>query len=178
MKFPKYTLKKLKRQAGFTLIDLMLGLVISGILGGGIATLVYQIGSVNNTSNARLSSVSQVENAIHYINRDMQMAQKVEADGIGYWLRLTWNTWEDNKTVQVVYSLSASELSRQYSLTGGTTQNACIANHITGISAAAPDLNTSPPEKAWTIVLTAITSSGSKQATETRQMQIIPRPGS
>jgi type II secretory pathway component PulJ len=162
------------RQAGFTVLELIIGIGISGIMGAGVITAIYQIGSVNSIDNARVTAVKQVESALHYINRDVQMAQKVEANGQGYWLRLSWTTWDDNQNIRIEYKVDNGQLLRSYSVDNGTAEVSGVAQYITAVSATAPGSS----QKAWVFQLTAQASSRFKQASETRQISIVPRPGS
>jgi hypothetical protein len=78
----------------------------------------------------------------------------------------------------VTYSLTNGVLNRSYSLDGGPAVNSVVGKFISAVSATAPNSGTTPPEKAWTLQMTASTTSRLKQASETRQFKIIPRPGS
>jgi prepilin-type N-terminal cleavage/methylation domain-containing protein len=176
-------LKKLAAdRRGMTLIEVMIGLVISGILGIGVTATIFQIGSVNNADSARVIAVKQVENSIHYLNRDVQMAQKVEIDGAGFWLRLTWTSWGTPTATppvppsvnQITYTVNNGSLVRNDGVT-----TASVANLITSYSAVAnTDYSTIPAMKWYTIEISATAVSGSRQAVETRKLEIIPRPGS
>ncbi|HSW57941.1 MAG TPA: type II secretion system protein [Dehalococcoidales bacterium] len=163
---------------GFTLVELLIAIVISGILGAGTLTALYQISNVNHINNAKTTAVKQVENSLHYLIRDMHMAQKVEANGQGFWLKLDWINWEDNAGIQVIYYVQGGQLTRSYSVNGSQPVIAVVGRHITTASAQAPDPLAYPATKAWNITLSASASSRFKQATETRQLNIVPRPGS
>jgi prepilin-type N-terminal cleavage/methylation domain-containing protein len=167
-----------KARGGFTLIELLVVIAISGLLGSGVITAMYQLSTVNKIDNARMLAVKQVENALYFINRDMQMAQKVEANGADYRLRVSRSDWDTNILTVITYSLDEGTLVRSISVNGGEPVTSIAANYITTLSAEAPDSQSQPPEKAWTILITATASSGNKQLSETRQVQIIPRPGS
>jgi prepilin-type N-terminal cleavage/methylation domain-containing protein len=184
-------LKKFRCPDGFTLIEAIVALAITGFLSAAIFTSLFQVRAVNNLDNAHLTAVTQVENAIHHINRDMQMAQKIEQDGTdedagNYWLKLTWTSWENNLQCKVIYQVEDNDLERQYFEKPGTVfsliQSETVAQCITLTDATPPNPTptptTLPPEKFWTIRITASTLSGTKQAAETREIVILPRPGS
>jgi prepilin-type N-terminal cleavage/methylation domain-containing protein len=168
---------------GFTIIEILIALAISGFLAAGIGVAISQIGRVSDVCNSRVVAINQVENAIHYINRDIQQAQKIEINGSGYWIRLTWVSWVDDSTIQVVYNVDSSRnLMRQEATTIGGSTNVTtitVARYIDSGSKAvtAPDTALTPPEKSWTVQLSAIYSSGIKTASETREIKIVPRPG-
>jgi len=182
-----------KKQRGYTLIEVTVALAITALLGIGILVAMTQLRGVNDLNNSNMTAVKQVENAVHYINRDVQMARTVETegedeDGGNYWLKLCWSTWEDNVDNKVLYLLEDGSLVRQYYKKGPSETEFSLENERTiavGINSntatapnPTPSPTTLPPEKAWTITISAVSQSGSKQATETREVRIIPRPGS
>jgi type II secretory pathway component PulJ len=170
--------KYLPNQTGFTIIDLAIGIAVCGLLGAGIVTAISQIYKVNNMSNAHVSAVKQVENALYYINRDVQMAQSVDTDGVDYWLKVSWTDWEDNQLNEVEYAVTDGCLTRSYFVNSSLSSARQLAQNITDTEITAPDTGTTPPEKAWTIQITATAASGQQQQSETRQVQIVPRSGS
>jgi prepilin-type N-terminal cleavage/methylation domain-containing protein len=177
-------LKRLRNQSGFTLIELLVALCISGLLVGGVSGLVPQITRMNDLSNAQIMAVTQVENAISYINQDSQMAQSISATANSHFpLVLTWKSWETDKTQPqitstVTYTVDAQgNFQRQYSDTSGASSTRSVAQHISNNTS---DTNCSYDTSSHklTLQLTASVTAGSKTATEVRKVQIIPRPGS
>lgn len=178
-----------RNQSGFTLVETIVALAITGILATGVFTAMFQIRNVSNINNARMSSVKQVENAFRYLNRDIQMAQKIEKDGAdggygSYWLKLSWTTWDDDYKYEVLYQFNGEALVRTIASKGpadsgySTESSSTIAGRISAHSATAPNPSTTPPEKHWTVELTSTGTSEHKEATESRVLNIIPRPGS
>lgn len=166
------------KQKGFTLIELIVALGIAGILGAGIIATTISIGDTNNRNVARVMAVKEVENAIHHLNRDFQQAQKVELNGTGYWIRLSWTTWDNNTLNQVVYNVDNETLVRDF-VGSEPTSSIGIAKNITSYSAARPNPTptptTLPSEKTWTISITSEYTSGARTATETRAIKVVPR---
>jgi prepilin-type N-terminal cleavage/methylation domain-containing protein len=175
--------RETKGQRGFTLLEMAIALLITATLSFGIVSATSQITGINSLDNAHVVAVKQVENAIHYINRDVQMAQKVEIDGTGYWLRLTWTSWGTPTatppvppaTTQITYNVdSDGNLIRS-----DGSANMTVAKFITAKSAVLNvDSLTIPAKKWYTIRISCTATSGPKQASETREVEIIPRPGS
>ena len=66
-----------RAKSGFTLIEIMIGLVLLGIIGTATTTAISQIFDFNGRNSARMIAVKEVENAINSINRDVQQAQMI-----------------------------------------------------------------------------------------------------
>lgn len=181
MRLSKSSKVLLKSQVGFTLIELAASIAISGILGTGVVMSLAQIANVNGVGNARITAVKQVENAIYYLNRDVQMAQTVIPQGAsGFPLTLTWMTWGTPTatppvpptTIQVVYSVDNNGALRR---NDGTT-NRAVAQLITADNVTInTDVSLNPPKTWYTIQITTTAHSGTKQDSETRKIDIIPR---
>jgi prepilin-type N-terminal cleavage/methylation domain-containing protein len=160
-----------RNQQGITLVELVIALVIGAIIAGATGTGVYQIWANDAHSKAHMTAIKQVENALHYISRDIQMAQVIQTDSLAAEevLRLTWVDWDDNITYQVSYTLSSGNLKRDCSAGNQTV----IAQHVTSFSV-------SPIPYSGDEVTVTITSTveGVKPASETRIVETIPRSGS
>ena len=120
-----------KEQAGYTMIELMAALVITGLIGLGATVASSQ--TLNQTSkNTDYTTANRnTMNAIHWISRDAMMAQTV--DGYDDFpqtgnLSLSWVEW-DNTTHTANYSLVDSKLMRIYS-DGGQVRETLIAEYI------------------------------------------------
>ena len=66
-----------KDQRGFTLIELIVAIAITGLITGGITTAIFQVFSVNALSNNHMLALRQVQNAGYWISHDAQMAQNI-----------------------------------------------------------------------------------------------------
>jgi prepilin-type N-terminal cleavage/methylation domain-containing protein len=99
---------QVKKRNGFTLIETLIALAITGVVAAAVVTTMYQVQNVSNLHYANIIAVSQVENAVHYMNRDIQSAQVVAPHGaFGFPLNLTWVDWNTNVTNTVTYSLQS-----------------------------------------------------------------------
>jgi prepilin-type N-terminal cleavage/methylation domain-containing protein len=168
----------INNQKGFALIEMIVVVAIIGLISGAVAGTISQVFIVNAQSTARMTAVKQVESAIHWISRDAMMAQTINVTA-GFPqtgnLSLYWVGW-DNKAHSANYSLENGQLRRIYS-DGSRITNTLVAEHIntdTGMTECSSDNDTGVV--TFNFKLTA-SVSGFRQASETRVVEVIPRPG-
>ena len=168
-----------KSQRGFTLVEVMLVIGISGIVAGAATLAISQIFSGSARSSNHMVAIKQVQNAGYWVSRDTQMTQSVSPDpgATGFPLTLAWTDW-DTSEHQVVYSLEdmpaggLKRFQRSYSI-NGTAQGAIfVARNLDPATSA----NSTDGKLIFTV--TATVGSGSQQQSETRIYKIVPRPGS
>ncbi len=167
-------LRKLKviinKQKGFTLIEMIVVIAIAGLIFSAAAGTISQMFIINAQNTACMTVVKQVESAIHWVSRDMQMAQTVKTDDPdpATVLTLTWVEWNIPKNqVQVTYTLNNGDLRRNHSVSGQTI----VAHHIES-TLVAPKPYTGG-KLNFTITATL---GGLRSASETRVVEVIPRP--
>jgi prepilin-type N-terminal cleavage/methylation domain-containing protein len=159
-----------KNQRGFTLIEVLIYLVITGIIGGGITMTTYQVFDINARGNARMTAIKEVENAVSLIARDAQMAQSVNVNGTEYLLKLTWVDWDTNEHM-VTYFMQNGQLQRSYSVNGGQPTTRVIIPHLNPDSQMT---NCNFSSGVLTLKITA-TVNGFRSASESRSFEVIPR---
>jgi prepilin-type N-terminal cleavage/methylation domain-containing protein len=173
-------------ESGFTLIEVLIALIISGLIGSGIAATTYQVININNMSSNRLIAVKQVEHVVDSISRDASSAQDVITSfgwsgGIGF-VQFNWVTW-DNITKQVKYTLPFNQNSQNKNW---NNQLKRIDNTVPATSIVMTnylDYNWDNPGNSptnceynpTTGVLTVTISCTAGGATETRTFQVVPR---
>jgi len=160
-----------KNQRGFTLIELLVAISIAGIICGATTTAIFQMVTTNASSSAHMTAVKQVENAIHWVRHDVQMAQIVEPGGdAGFPLNLTWVEW-NNTMNEVTYNLENGQLERYHYVNGGEPSMMVVAQHID------PDSEMTNCQFAgcmFTLKITA-TVGDFRSASESRVVEVVPR---
>lgn len=146
-----------------TLIELVLVMGISSLLISGVSGVIYQIIMNNARHTAHMVAIKQVENALHFMVRDIQMAQTIQTDSLpaNEVLKLTWTDWDD-QDYEVVYSLVDNVLSREY-ISG---ENTAISRYIANL-----DVNYVDNE----VVVDISASVNNSTVTENREIGILPR---
>jgi prepilin-type N-terminal cleavage/methylation domain-containing protein len=156
-------------QYGFTLIELTMAMAVGGIIIAGATATIHQVMSNNSRNAAHLQAVKQVENALHFLARDIQMAQTVQTTGLGTneVLKVGWVTW-DSASNQVTYSWNAVDhkLTRTASVDNVTSTVAYSVN---------PGPVFSPHPWAGGQVTISMTAAVGG-ASESRVVAVIPRP--
>jgi prepilin-type N-terminal cleavage/methylation domain-containing protein len=178
----------MRNQKGFTLIEMIVAIAISSAIGGGILLSIYQTSSYQAMDKARMNCVKNLENAIHYIIQDAQMAQEIDtdgnADGVPFPLVLSWTEWDEESPEYehvVTYTLdSASNELQRHQLAKDKIGD--ITRDETDVVARYMNLDSDKTNCGYTggvlnLKLTATITGFPKEINETRDVEIIPRPG-
>ena len=173
MKFHKLW-SMLENQNGFSLLEMIAVLAITGFLSVGVTAATVQVvnqGAYNSDYN---TATRHMLNAIHWISRDAQMAQTLEPNGpSGFPLNLSWVEW-DNTNHQVIYGEAGDKLYRSYSVDGGATSEIMIAQYINWVS---DNTTCEVNGDILTVKVTATMGTGLNAVSVTREREITPRPG-
>jgi prepilin-type N-terminal cleavage/methylation domain-containing protein len=110
----------MKGQRGYSLVEVIAAVAITGCIVAALALGVRQIVSVPEQGNAQTEALHAVQNAAHWVSRDGQTAKSAVGGGS---LNLTLPD-----DTSIVYDLTDGNLSRT---SGGNTQT--LARNISGI---------------------------------------------
>jgi prepilin-type N-terminal cleavage/methylation domain-containing protein len=168
-------LKLFRSQRGFTLIELMVAVAITGIISLGAAVSSGQV--LNQTSRDRDYTLASrnAENAIYWITLDALMAQKIQgsqtfpASGS---LSLSWSGW-DNVIYSANYTVTGGVLTRTYA-GGSSSITTMIAQHINVSANMTGCVSTNG---TLTLSVTASVGQGAKIIDVKKTRVITSRPG-
>jgi prepilin-type N-terminal cleavage/methylation domain-containing protein len=176
MKKIRLILKVNASNRGFTLVEILIAVAIMGILATILSMAITQIVMVNASSNNHMKAITQVENALHYINRDVQEAQTINPINYdlvsGNKLTINWTDWNDN-TAEVEYWITNGNLNKKQTMTPNsgspTITQSVVASYIT---AARCDWDST--SKTFTLKITSVLP-GFPNSGEERTLIVRPR---
>jgi len=164
-------------QGGFSLIELLIAIGISAIITTAIVALTTQTMTVSAANINRMQAVKQVENAMHWLNRDAQMAwgSRIAIDvDQPFPLTLSWDMLGIDETV-------LKQFTATYSITGDGVLERTLheqVEDITEITRIAENIDESSTYSFDGQVLTlnlVSTVDGFQPATESRSLVIESR---
>jgi prepilin-type N-terminal cleavage/methylation domain-containing protein len=164
----------IKEQAGYTLIELMTAMMITGLISLGATMASSQMLTQTSKNTDYTIANRNAMNAIHWISRDAMMAQTM--NGVDDFpqtgnLSLAWVEW-DSTAHTANYSLENGKLFRIYS-DGGQVIKTLIAEYIN------PDANSTYCSSANWVLSVTITSSvgeGARVVDAKRVREVALRP--
>ena len=149
------------RQKGFTLIEVLVAMAVSGIVMAGIVLAIYQVVWGTDRSNSQVVALTDINRAVLSIKKDLMMTQNTDlTDGVPQSsVTLTWIDYTSFETENTTfhssgYTLLGTELLRTYD---GTPS--IVGRHITSIGFTQEG-------KVINVVITA-TGPGAAQRSET-----------
>ncbi len=128
--------RSFKYQRGFSLIEILIAMVITTVLGAGITTTIFQIFSENARTTKYMQVVQNVENAGYWINTDALVAHSITSTG-NFPLVMQWQDCDFNESnnyqgniYQVSYNLTGGKLLRSIRVNNGTPSQITVAEYI------------------------------------------------
>jgi prepilin-type N-terminal cleavage/methylation domain-containing protein len=161
------------RQSGFTLLELIIGLAIGGLLIAAIGTTTSRLIIENMRVRNHTLAIRQVQNAGYWITRDAVGAQTIVADDNPFtsdFLTLRWNDW-NSLSYETVYYFDGGQLHRRYTSGAGEVEELIVASNIDPESTAFEAIGTS-----WLLTITSTIDGFPAPVTEIRCYSILPRP--
>jgi prepilin-type N-terminal cleavage/methylation domain-containing protein len=163
-----------KNESGFTLIETLVSLAITGLIGLGATMSIAQVCNETTRNDDFTTASRNVMNAIYWISQDAQTAQIISgvtgfpqtAD-----LSLAWVDW-DNSSHNATYSLENGQLKRSYNVDGQITMT-LIAEYI---NPGANMTNCVSANGTLTLTITSSFGEGSRIVDVTRIREITCRP--
>ncbi len=164
-----------KDESGFSLPELLMGLLLTTSLCTVIAAILVHTNNVVLTNRNHMVTVNQVHNAGYWIQVDTKMAQTIDVDPgtSGLPLILSWTEW-DNTNHEVVFELQNSSLQRTHTINSGPSSIHEIARSV---DPASDMTNCQFVDGILTFKLTSTEGSGPQESSETRTFKFEPRSG-
>ncbi len=163
-----------KNESGFTLIEILVSLAITSLIGLGATMSSFQVLNETSRNNDYTTASRNAMNAVYWMSRDAQMAQIIS--GVTGFpetsdLSLSWIEWE-NSSHNVTYTIENGQLLRTYDVDGQITET-LIAEYI----------NTSTNKTSCvsfngtlTLTITSSVGEGSRVVNVTRIREMTARP--
>ncbi len=172
-----------KNQRGFTLIELIIAIAITGLITSGVTMTIFQVISGNARSSNHMIAVRQVQEAGYWLSRDAQMAQSIstgdDPPGTGFPLTLIWTEYGvDGDEHQVVYTLLADNKLKREHYTNRFADPDPDATAIVAQFVDSSGTSCQLTGDVLVLTVTATVGTGSQQASETRTYEVTPRPSS
>jgi hypothetical protein len=154
---------------------MLIAITISALIVTGIFSVVQLTFKVNWSDKSRMEAIKQVENAVHWIDRDAQMSTRTLISSNNptmpdFPLQFYWVDFNDNERHVVIYDIADGVLQRSETINEGTAVLTQVAKHI-----VAAESNYDYNGQILMVNLTATVNSYSP-ATESRTIYVIP-PG-
>ena len=133
----------MKREEGFTLIEFMIVIAITGFIVSAVGTAIYHIVTVPEYGNDRITAMHELQNSAHWVSIDGQMAKSASG---GNQLILTL---PDDSTID--YVLEGNELHRIAGTSNRTlAKNISSANFSISSRIITMDITSSPASR-WSV---------------------------
>lgn len=162
-----------KDQRGFSLIELLVVIVLTGLITTAVTTTFFQVFNMNVRTANHMSALSQVQQAGKLVSEDILESQTIDDNPAGgEFLVLGWNSTAFH---EVTYTLEDGELWRSESIDGGAPTTTRVAEYID----SNPTNTYCELEGDVLIFKVTATVGGATwgEESETRIYRVQPRPG-
>ncbi|MDV2989697.1 MAG: prepilin-type N-terminal cleavage/methylation domain-containing protein [Dehalogenimonas sp.] len=165
---------------GFTLVEVLVALTITGLIMGGISTGIIQLMSISERNTNAITAQRQLQQAGDAISTDVVQARRVlygqgnTPAGTGFSIVLEWTNLVGNEFTITYRITNDGLLLRDESINGGTATTRKIAEHISTSAANTFFVPRSGFPGTYTLTITAIIE-GRYTVTETRIYEVRQR---
>jgi prepilin-type N-terminal cleavage/methylation domain-containing protein len=174
-----------KDQRGFSLLELIIVIGLTGLVTAAITMTVFQVFNMNTRTANRMAAVSQVQQAGKLVSEDILEAQSVNCtESSGFPLTFTRTDPETDDNYEVIYTLEDmpsgdyERLERKLTITptaGEPTTTVSIVAEYIDISID-PDTGKAKTNCKWDgVVLTFTVTATVGDESETRVYEVNPR---
>jgi len=190
-----------KNQKGFTLVEVIIAVAITGLIVGGLAMTIIQLFEGHAQSSGEMAALRQVQNAGYHVSRDAQMAaEPIDAsddpgtEDITEVLTIIWTEYDSWKTEPldgeeemismitkhiVVYTLDDNRLDRDEYRTESIREDVPIEDieyFLYSMTKVAEYITIFVYDLDNNSLTVTAETGGFRSQTETRTYEIEPRP--
>jgi prepilin-type N-terminal cleavage/methylation domain-containing protein len=124
-------------EAGFTLVELLVGLAVAALVMGLLSATTFQILTASDRGQDKLAVLHDHGTAFQWLNRDAQMGVAAEATVLPTSVTINWTDAVNDITYQSSYAQSGDELVRTLTV-DGTPSSQTVARNLdtSGFSAS------------------------------------------
>jgi|GEM_PF-642579 len=125
---------------GFGVVELVIGLAVTSLIALGSTLLAHQTLTLNMKTHQNIAVTTEVENAVHWISRDAQMAETILTQNLNppNFIEFSWTEWgigEDTVYHTVIYTVENSidgigDMKRTHWSSGGLNNTALVARAL------------------------------------------------
>jgi prepilin-type N-terminal cleavage/methylation domain-containing protein len=121
-----------RREAGFTLVEVLISIAVSGLILGLIGTFITQTLRLTDSDNDLLLVTDDLRTTGGWLTQDGQMADLATSTAVGSSLILSWTDAYSgaNLGYQSTYAVSGTQLQRGYGVRGSAPVTVTVARHL------------------------------------------------
>jgi prepilin-type N-terminal cleavage/methylation domain-containing protein len=170
---------QISRQRGFTLVEVLIALALTGTLASIIVMCMSQLLGINYATVNRMTAIKQTEYVIDNMRPDIQMGQQISLSDLSdpnVFLAIYWMDWETSSQKSIKYSWDSTTHQLRRLSSDGSSK--IIAENIASRPAVTQNyLDVDHIKFNWKITIDS-TVDNYKTATESRTFVVKPRSGS
>ena len=121
-----------KDQRGFSMMELLMVIALTGIITAAITTAFFQVFDMSRRTSNHMIAVTQVQQAGKLVSEDMLEAQEIDVDpsGPAEFLKLDWISQNTSTVHNITYTMENGQLWRSESIDGGNATLIRVAEYV------------------------------------------------